>query len=125
MIRASLILLIACFFISCDSKNKIPAGVLKPDKMRAVLWDVIRVEAFTTGFIKKEAAMNVDVQNATLQQKVFAVHKVSKETFYKSYVFYKSNRQLFKPILDSLISAANRQRPTNIKISPIQLNKDE
>ena len=56
MIRAKLILLITVIFISCGNKNNLPPGILKPDKMQAVLWDVIRADAFTTDFIKKDSS---------------------------------------------------------------------
>ena len=70
---------------SCSSKSKLPAGVLKPDKMRAVLWDIIKADVFTAEFIKKDSAKNVAIENLKLQQQIFAIHKITKADFYRSY----------------------------------------
>ena len=34
------------FFAGCKSKNTVPRGVLSPDKMEAVLWDMMRADQF-------------------------------------------------------------------------------
>jgi Domain of unknown function (DUF4296) len=50
-----------------------------------------------------------------LQQKIFAVHKISKEEFYKSYEFYKTHPNIMQPMLDSLISKATREKYVDTK----------
>lgn len=112
-----LILLAGIILASCSSKKNLPDGVLKPAKMQAVLWDIIRVDAFTTNFIKKDSSKNAVTENAKLQKKVFAIHKVTEEKFYKSYSYYKKNTTLFKSVLDSMITSANKTR--NIRTSPL------
>jgi hypothetical protein len=95
---------------SCGSKNDLPPGVLKPAQMEAVLWDIMRADAYTTDFIKPDTSKNAVEENAKLQRKTFALHNISKEDFYKSYAYYRSNASLFKPILDSIIAKAGRNR---------------
>jgi Domain of unknown function (DUF4296) len=95
---------------SCGNKSGLPPGVLKPAQMEAVLWDIIRVDAYTTDFIKPDTSKNAVEENAKLQLKTFALHKISREDFYKSYEYYKANAGLFKPILDSIIAKAGRNR---------------
>ena len=60
-------------FSSCGNKDKIPPSILKPDKMQAVLWDVIKADAFTTEVIQKDPAKNAAEENLKLQQQIFAV----------------------------------------------------
>ena len=98
------------FFISCQNKNDIPPGILKPNKMQAVLWDVINADAFTTEFIKKDSAKDAAKENLKLQQQIFAIHHVSKENFYKSYDYYKTQTPVLKTILDSMIAQAERKK---------------
>ena len=64
-----LILLAGIILASCSSKKALPDGVLKPAKMQAVLWDIIRVDAFTTNFIKKDSSKNAVTENAKLQKR--------------------------------------------------------
>ena len=99
---------------SCGNKEQLPAGVLKPEKMKAVLWDVIKADAFTTEFIKSDTTKNAVAENLKLQQQIFAIHKITKVDFYSSYNYYKLNTPLFKKILDSMIEIAEKNK--NIKI---------
>jgi len=101
---------------ACKNKDTIPEGILKPEKMQVVLWDVIKADAFTADFIKKDSAKNAAVENLKLQQQIFAIHKITKADFYNSYDYYKSNTPLFKKILDSVV--ANAERSKYIKVMP-------
>ncbi len=110
MITRCLGLFIIIVLASCGKKDKIPPGILEPDKMQAVLWDVIRADAFTTDFIKKDSAKNEEEENVALQQKIFSIHHVSKQDFYKSYDYYKSNTVLMKDMIDTMLVRAERDR---------------
>lgn len=100
----------AFFLFSCGNKKDIPAEILKPVKMQAVLWDVLRADVFTYDFITKDSAKKPEAENVKLQQQIFLVHKTTKEAFYKSYEFYKSHPSLLQPILDSIISKASSEK---------------
>ena len=100
---------------SCANKDKVPDGILKPEKMQAVLWDVIKADAFTAEFIKKDSTKNAAAENLKLQQQIFAIHKISKADFYNSYDYYKSNTVVFKKIVDSMIAQAERKKTFNTK----------
>jgi hypothetical protein len=115
MRRKVIVLIGAVFLFSCGGKNNFPSGVLKPAKMQLVLFDVLRADAFVFDFVKKDAAKLPEAESAKLQQQIFAVHKVSKEEFYKSYEFYKTHPDLMQPLLDSMISKATRDKYRNTK----------
>ena len=120
MIRTCIVLLSLISFFSCGNKNKIPEGILKPDKMQAVLWDVIRADAFTADFIKKDSTKNATAENLKLQQQVFAIHHISRQDFYKSYDYYKLNPGRLKTIMDSMTVQAERNKYKNLKANPVQ-----
>ena len=107
------------FLFSCGNKNPLPSGILKPDKMQTVLWDVIRADAFTFDFIKKDSTKNLEAENVKLQQQIFAMHKITKDEFYKSYKYYTTHPNLMQPILDSLISRANKDKYSSTKGRPL------
>jgi hypothetical protein len=115
MIRMIILLAGLAIVGSCTRKEKIPEGILKPDKMQAVLWDVIKADVFTTDFIKKDTAKNAVAENLKLQQQIFGIHKISKADFYNSYDYYKSHTVVFKSIVDSMIAQAERKRILNTK----------
>ncbi len=116
MMKISFLLITLGFISSCGNKDKLPEGVLKPEKMQAVLWDVIKADVFTTDFIKKDSAKNAIAENLKLQQQVFAIHKVTRADFFTSYDYYKTNTVEFKKIIDSMVSQADRKKDINLKV---------
>ena len=118
MIRTCIVLFSLITFFSCGNKNKIPSGILKPDKMQAVLWDVIKADVFTAEFIKKDSTKNAAAENVKLQQQIFALHKISKADFYRSYDYYKSNTEIFKKVMDSMVARAERNRDQKTTATP-------
>jgi hypothetical protein len=115
MMLRKLILICSIFLFSCGNKQAIPAGILKPAVMQKVMWDVLRADAFTFDFIKRDSTKRTEAENVKLQQQIFAIHKVSKEDFYKSYNYYKVHPDLMQPILDSMINKATRDKMINTR----------
>ena len=113
MIRICIFLFALIVLNSCGNKDEIPRGILKPDKMQTVLWDVIKADVFTTEFIKNDTTKNAAVENLKLQQQIFAIHKISKADFYNSYDYYQTNTTVFKTMLDSLIKKMGRNKNFN------------
>jgi Domain of unknown function (DUF4296) len=109
-----MLLFVLVSITSCGS-NGTPSGILKPDKMQAVLWDVIRADAFTADFIKRDSAKNAVEENLKLQQQIFAIHHISKDVFYKSYDYYKTHTPLLRVMLDSMIIQAGRNKDYRTK----------
>jgi len=110
--------LLLFFLLSCGGKGRFSSGVLQQDTMQSVLWDIIKADAYTTDFIKNDTSKNAMVENAKLQNEVFAIHSISREDFYKSLDFYKKNPGSMRVMLDSMINKANRERVYNINTNP-------
>jgi len=108
------------FLFSCGDKQAVPRGILKPAIMQKVMWDVLRADAFTFDFIKRDSSKRPEAENVKLQQQIFAIHKVSKEEFYKSYNFYKRHPDLMQPLLDSMINKATRDKMINTRAKVAQ-----
>ena len=111
MMRICLVFFSMIVLVSCREKKTIPDNsILKPDKMQAVLWDVIKAEAFTAQILNNNPGKKGVDENLKLQQQVFAIHHVSKEDFYKSYDYYKAHPGLLKIIMDSMIIQEQRNK---------------
>jgi len=80
-----------------------PADILGMEKMQAVYWDYMRADVFANEFVRRDSSKNVPVESARLQQKVFELHKITKETFYKSYDYYLRKPVLLKELLDTML----------------------
>ncbi len=102
---------IAVFFLmACGGGKGIPADVLKPDKMQAVMWDVIKADVYAFEYIKRDSVQNDTAANLLLQQEIFALHNTTRETYYRSYDFYKKKPELMKTLMDTMSARANRAR---------------
>jgi Domain of unknown function (DUF4296) len=119
-----------CFsalIFSCSNKQAPKGKILSSDKMQAVMWDMLQAEAYSEFYLKKDSSKNIFLQNAALQKKIFSLHQVSKEDFYKSYDYYSSHSSDMRIILDSISIKAERQRNKMMerKYSPHHLTKPE
>ncbi len=101
--------LLLVLFFSCNKKNKIPDGILKPAKMQLVLWDVLKANALAEEIAKKDSTTKIQKESVRLQSQVFSIHKISKDDFYKSYNFYAKHTELLLALLDSTIANAMRK----------------
>jgi Domain of unknown function (DUF4296) len=96
--------------LGCTNKASNRSGVLSKEKMQAVLWDIIGADVFTEQFVKKDSSKNASFENVQLQNKIFAIHKVTRADFYKSFDYYNSHNALMLVILDSMTAKAERDR---------------
>jgi hypothetical protein len=116
------------FFISVLSCHNGPAtsGILSNKAMQEVYWDIIVADVKTAQYPSKDSTMNDSVKNAGMQQQIFSMHHTTREQFYKSLDYYRSDKDKMDRLLDSMVSLANRVRyapqnnkpavPQNIKI---------
>ncbi|MDZ4793667.1 MAG: DUF4296 domain-containing protein [Bacteroidota bacterium] len=98
-----LILILLIITAGCRSKNKIPRDVLPQKKMQAILWDMMRVDQFLADYVlNKDSSKNKTTESLQYYQQVFAIHKISKEEFQRSFSYYKSHPVLLKAVMDSI-----------------------
>ena len=118
-----MIILISLLFIAC-TPAKAPTDILPPDKMKVVFFDLVRADEFANNFIANDTSKNLQVERAKLYQKVFVLHKTTKDEFYKSYKYYQQNPDKHKQLFDSLLiySRATRDKPTIVPGSKIKPN---
>jgi hypothetical protein len=107
-------ILLACCF-ACSSPNKIPDDIMDVNKMKPIVWDMMRATSLSqnmrktdTNLVKKETLSNYE--------RVFKVHHVTKEEFFKSYNYYLQHPDKNKILMDTLAAYANRQRTELYKL---------
>lgn len=119
MMRKCTVFFCLVIFTSCGNKDKVPSDILRPDKMQAVLWDFIKAEAFTYEILKKDSTKNATAENLMLQNKIFTIHRITRNSFYKSYDYYKANPGKMKVMIDSMIIQEERNRYKNFTVKPV------
>jgi hypothetical protein len=106
------LLMFYCFIllvVSCSNRNRVPAGIMGQQKMQAVLYDIMLTDALNGDKVVKDTALKLNDVNASLFQKVFDLHKISRQEFLKSYRYYLRHPDLLKTVTDSLSAVINRQ----------------
>lgn len=98
--------------VSCSGRNKIPEGVMKPDKMTAVMLDVFRAEGLSMHYNRKayDSLLNPEIAYVKYYTQVFSFHKITKDEFFTSYHYYLQHPDLFKTVLDSVNAINERTR---------------
>ena len=106
-----LLICLLFFFYACSKKDKIPSDIIGKEKMEFVLWDMIQADRFAAQFLLKDSAKkDIRTETLVLYERVFSLHKISREQFEKSYKYYLSRPDITKVIFDSLATRAQRRK---------------
>jgi hypothetical protein len=115
---------IACcgLIISCSNKNNVPSDIIQPVQMQKILWDVLRADALSSEYARRDSTINQVAELKILTEKVFQIHKISSATFDKSYKWYTGHQDVLKIVFDSLNSQAQRENKVEMKekIKPVK-----
>lgn len=94
-----LILLLAA---GCRSRSGDEA-VLPPEKMQALLWDMMRADQFISDFvISKDSSRKREPESRAIYPQILQWHRVTATQFRRSLDFYRDHPEKLRPIMDSL-----------------------
>lgn len=111
--------------VSCSS-SPVPKGILSPNKMQEIVFDLIKADEFINGFAVKDSSVNIKTRRLFLYQQVFSINQISKDDFYKSYRYYQQHPDKNKVLFDSLFAVANRKKREVLEpkaLKPVNLTK--
>ena len=98
-----LIILAVVLLAGCSNKSDIPSGIIPPDKMQLVLWDLMRADQYLGTYVfNRDTALNRVAESLKYYQRIFKFHDITKEQFDQSFTFYRARPILFKAIMDSI-----------------------
>ncbi len=117
---------ISVFVLIACSSSPVPNGIIPPHKMKEIVFDLIQADEFINSFAVKDTTVNIKTRRITLYEQVFAIHRTSKDDFYKSYRYYQQHPDKNKVLFDSLYAVANRKKIEAVEpkaIKRVDLNK--
>jgi len=101
--------LFVCVMSACSSSDSIPNGVLAPEKMKIVMFDVLRAQELANlKYGWDTTTMNTNMP--VMLQQVFDIHKISKDDFYTSFRYYEAHPDKNKELFDSLGTYTDRAK---------------
>jgi hypothetical protein len=110
------ILLFVVAFSACSTPNNdVPNDIIPLPKMQQMVWDLTRADELVTNFVLIDSSKRKDIETYNMYQQVFAIHKVTKSDFYKSYTYYQQHPKLYKTLLDSVFAIGTRSRDNAAK----------
>jgi len=119
-IAAMLVMLIT----GCADKPVTPPGIIPPEKMEKVMYDLMRTGEFLSGYVLyKDTSVNKTGESLKWYNKVWELHKVSEEEFRKSYLWYKDNPKVMSALMDSIMviptPALPKPKDDSIHVLPV------
>lgn len=109
MIRNIIYFIFSILLFSCYNANKAPSGIIKPEEMKSILWDVMRAQSLSGEIALKDSTVDLAIKTKSLTQKVFEIHKTDSAQFNKSYNWYVKHPTDLKLIFDSLYAQKERE----------------
>ena len=101
--RSFLVVTVLILIHACTGRDKAPDGVLPKQKMREIMWDMIRAGEFLQSYVfSKDSTIDKVAESQKWHDKIYEIHKTDKATFEKSFAYYKANPPLMKDMLDTL-----------------------
>ena len=108
MIKRLLSLLLTSVMVSCVAETEVPKDVLNEDKMKEVLWDVMRAEYLASQKARLDSTVDLAAESKVLNTKVFAIHGIDSATYAKSYDWYVRHPEIMGALFDSLLMQKQR-----------------
>lgn len=101
-------ILMLCTVLSCGRPAEKPDGLIPEDKMTRVVWDMMRADQFLTDFVfSRDTSVDKLSESLRLYNRIFEIHKISKQDFLTSFAYYRDTRGALKAILDSVSNRPN------------------
>lgn len=100
--RVTLLGLLLVTIFACNDNKEVPKDILSKDKMRSVMWDMLRTDEWVSYEHTQDTTVDRYKRSLELYQKVFQINGVTASQFKKSFQYYQTRPDLLKPLFDSL-----------------------
>lgn len=108
------------FIFACCSENPIPKGILAPDQMKKIVYDILKADEYVNNFVSKDTAVNVKMKRSIIYEQVFTLHNTNRKEFYTSYKYYQEHPDIQKALFDSLLATATREKAMPSHVLPVK-----
>lgn len=103
------VIMLLVFVAGCSSGDKMPKDVMPVSTMKVLIWEMSVADQVAAD----KYTLNKDSQRITatgLYQQVFALHKIDKPGFYRSFAYYEAHPNELKVLFDSAAAYGNRMK---------------
>ena len=108
-IRYWLLCGVMCLLLwSCT--GDMPKNVMPIDTMKFVMYDVLSAQEMAQLIVDAKDTTATKNKTFELYQQVFAIHKITREDFDRSFKFYEAHPDKIKILFDSVTAYGNRKK---------------
>ena len=105
------VIIFLCFLVVLSGCSEKPAkGILTKPEMQGMIWDMMQVDEFATGYLYSDTSLVLANERLKLYKDVFRLHKISEKTFADSYRYYSARPDMMKEMFDSLSARGEREK---------------
>ncbi|MCE3282121.1 MAG: hypothetical protein K0Q66_858 [Chitinophagaceae bacterium] len=97
-------------FLACS--GKIPGDVIEPEKMKKIVWELMQADELAMQNKTGDSSLNLKNESFRLYDQVFALNKISRDKFQKSYRYYQEHPALYNQMMDAVKDASDKDRKT-------------
>jgi hypothetical protein len=105
-IKMATLVLLCYTFTGCGQEQ----GVLEEKKMRAVVWDMLMVEAYHQQLAMKDTSFKYGNRAKENEEKVFQMHGITRQQYIDTYKWYLERPEEMRVLMDSVSAGADRER---------------
>ena len=112
-------LVLPLMLLSCNAGEKKPSGLIPEEKMKLLLWDILRGDQFMNDFVfSHDSSLNKMNETVKLYRQIFKNHQVTREQFRESFTYYQEHPGLLKPLLDSVSAVVPAKPVADPSVNP-------
>jgi hypothetical protein len=104
LIYISLFLLFSC------SKDEKPKDLIPLDKMPQIVWDMMEADEIAQHKAARDTTLNLKIESYKTYEQVFAIHMITRESYFKSYKYYQGHPMLYKELIGKVKAIAEKER---------------
>jgi hypothetical protein len=97
-------------FFSCSRKDAVPQNLIQQKEMQLVVWDILQADELAMQNKLADSSLVLKNESFRLYDQVFALHKVSRDQFFKTYRYYQEHPGLYKTLMNGVKIVADKQR---------------
>lgn len=109
MMRYVLLCSVMCLSLWACSPG-IPRDVIPIDKMKFIMYDVLSAQEMAQSVVNAKDTTAVKNKTFELYEQVFAIHKITREDFDRSFKFYEAHPDKIKILFDSVTAFGTRKK---------------
>lgn len=110
MRQVILLSLLLCFLEACNNKDSLPNNIIQPKAMQNIVWDMLQADEVAFQNKLKDSTISLKTESFKLYDQVFAIHKTTRDQFYKSYTYYQQHPHLYKGLMVGIKSIADKEK---------------